>query len=46
MFWRIRHPVMKIVRVGYGPVELGDLEVGQFRELSKAEIEGLRRAVA
>jgi pseudouridine synthase len=45
MFWRIRHPVLKIVRVAYGPVTLKDVEPGQFRELSRTEVEKLKRAV-
>ena len=45
MFWRIHHPVMKIQRVQYGPIELGELEPGDYRELTKAEIDKLRKAV-
>ncbi|MBI5494744.1 MAG: rRNA pseudouridine synthase [Deltaproteobacteria bacterium] len=45
MFWRIRHPVLKILRVKYGPVDLGDLGTGEFRELKRAEVEALRKAV-
>jgi len=44
MFEEIGHHVEKIKRVRYGPLTL-DVEPGQFRELSPAEVSGLRRAV-
>ncbi len=45
MFWRIHHPVLKIQRIKYGPVDVGDLESGQFRELTKLEIRSLLETV-
>src|SRR6201999_4618110 len=43
MFEEIGHHVEKIRRVGYGPLVL-DVEPGEVRELSEAEVESLRRA--
>jgi 23S rRNA pseudouridine2605 synthase len=45
MFWRIKHPVMKIQRVSFGGIELGDLDVGKYRSLTKAEVDLLKNAV-
>src|SRR2546423_1402508 len=44
LFEEIGHHVEKIKRVRYGPLTL-DVEPGQVRELTPAEISGLRRAV-
>jgi len=38
-------PVARLVRVRYGPVRLGGLEPGRWRELSSDEIKELRRTV-
>jgi 23S rRNA pseudouridine2605 synthase len=35
--------VLKLVRTRIGPLELGGLEIGTFRELSAAEVTALRR---
>ena len=43
MFEEIGHHVEKIRRIGYGPLVL-DLEPGEARELSEAEVEKLQRA--
>ena len=43
MFEKIGHHVEKIKRIGYGPLEL-DLEPGQFRALTKAEVAALLRS--
>jgi 23S rRNA pseudouridine2605 synthase len=40
-FAHIGLPVSKLHRASYGPVELGNLSVGKFRELTKAEIKKL-----
>jgi 23S rRNA pseudouridine2605 synthase len=40
------HPVVRLRRIAFGPVELGDLPVGASRELTRAELAALRRAVA
>ena len=42
IFCAIGNPVLDLVRVKFGPVELGDLEEGKIRPLTKGEIEGLR----
>jgi 23S rRNA pseudouridine2605 synthase len=39
MFSAPSHEVTRLKRVAYGALELGDLEVGKFRELSRAELE-------
>jgi pseudouridine synthase len=40
----IGHPVDKLARVALGPIELGSLPLGAFRELTHAEITALRAA--
>ncbi|MBX3436837.1 MAG: rRNA pseudouridine synthase [Planctomycetaceae bacterium] len=42
---RIGHKVMKLQRVGFGPLRLGRLKPGEIRELRPAEIEALRALV-
>ena len=37
------HPALRLVRVAVGPVMLGDLQPGQWRELKGAEVAGLRK---
>jgi 23S rRNA pseudouridine2605 synthase len=44
MFEEIGHHVEKIRRIGYGPLVL-DVEPGEVRELTEAEVEKLRRSV-
>ena len=39
MFAALSHEVMRLRRVAYGALELGGLEPGKFRELSRAELE-------
>ena len=41
MFERIGNPVRKLRRVRIGPVDLGNLPVGKYRELTVEEIRGL-----
>jgi 23S rRNA pseudouridine2605 synthase len=38
-------PVRRLVRVSFGPIELGELRPGSWRELSAEEIRALRAAV-
>jgi 23S rRNA pseudouridine2605 synthase len=38
IFLQIRHPVRKIRRVGFGPLTLGTLPVGEWRPLTEREI--------
>jgi pseudouridine synthase len=42
MFSAIGHPVLKLKRVEYGPIQLGDLAFGQFRYLTREEVEKLK----
>lgn len=42
LFDTIGHPVQRLVRTRFGPIELGDLPPGRWRRLSAAEIRSLR----
>jgi 23S rRNA pseudouridine2605 synthase len=42
MLEAVGHPVLKLKRVQFGPLHLGDLSPGQFRYLTPEEIEELR----
>ena len=42
MLSAIGHPVLKLKRTAYGPIQLGALPAGQFRYLSEEEIERLK----
>jgi pseudouridine synthase len=44
MLEAVGHPVMRLRRVGYGPLTLGKLPSGGVRPLTSGEIEALRRA--
>ena len=44
MMSQIGHPVLKLRRLRYGPVALGDLPRGAWRDLTPEEVRGLRRA--
>lgn len=44
MFAALGLPVARLVRVRYGPVQLGDLPLGQWRELAEAEVRALSGA--
>jgi 23S rRNA pseudouridine2457 synthase len=39
----VGHPTLRLVRVAIGPVELGDLPTGRWRELTPSEEAGLKR---
>jgi 23S rRNA pseudouridine2605 synthase len=41
----VAHPVDRLVRVRFGPIELGRLEPGKWRPLGERELEALRAAV-
>ena len=43
LFDALDHPVRRLVRERLGPISLGDLPEGEWRELSKQEVEALRR---
>lgn len=45
MFWRIGHPVMKLVRVQFGTLGLEGLRPGDYRSLTKREVQQLRSMV-
>jgi 23S rRNA pseudouridine2605 synthase len=43
MFSAIGHRVLKLKRIEYGPIQLGNLPFGQFRSLTPGEMEKLKR---
>ncbi|SNR78680.1 pseudouridine synthase [Desulfurobacterium atlanticum] len=43
-FDRFKHPVLKLKRVSIGPLKLGNLPKGYFRELTKEEVDALKKA--
>ncbi len=45
MMSAVDHPVQRLVRVKFGPVLLGDLRPGRFRQLSHSELGELYRSV-
>jgi 23S rRNA pseudouridine2605 synthase len=40
----VGHPVVRLVRVAFGTLELGELEIGRWRRLADEEVEALRAA--
>jgi len=42
----VGHPVVRLRRVRIGPIRLGALKPGEFRELTRAEIDQLERIAA
>lgn len=44
MLAKLDHKVVRLIRVGLGPLELGRLKSGQSRELTTREVNQLRRA--
>jgi 23S rRNA pseudouridine2457 synthase len=40
----VGHPTLRLVRIGIGPIGLGDLQPGQWRDLSESELKSLRDA--
>lgn len=42
MFSAIGNPVLDLIRIKFGPIELGDLKEGEVRPLTREEIELLR----
>lgn len=44
MFYTLRHPVLELCRVSFGPVQLGSLPPGATRALSDDEVLALRHA--
>ncbi len=45
MLAAVGHPVVELQRVRFGPMVLGDLEVGKWRALALHEVHALRKAV-
>jgi 23S rRNA pseudouridine2605 synthase len=45
MMAAVGHPVLRLRRVRFGPIELGALDRGQWRDLTPDEVEALERAV-
>lgn len=39
----VGHPVKRLVRIAVGPIELGDLKVGQWRHLTDEEVQKLTK---
>jgi 23S rRNA pseudouridine2605 synthase len=39
----VGHPTLRLVRIAIGPVRLGDLKPGEWRDLKKNEIEAICR---
>ena len=46
MFWRIQHPVLKLVRTRFGALDREGLRLGEYREISKKELVQLREFIA
>jgi 23S rRNA pseudouridine2605 synthase len=46
MLEAVGHPVLRLERVAFGPLRLGDLPLGRHRLLKAAEVEQLRQAAA
>jgi 23S rRNA pseudouridine2605 synthase len=46
MFEAVHHPVIRLKRVMFGPLELGGLPRGKFRALSEKEVQALREEAA
>ncbi|MCL1879675.1 MAG: rRNA pseudouridine synthase [Actinomycetia bacterium] len=44
MFAHVGHPVLELERQAFGPLSLGDLEPGSWRQLTAQEVEALREA--
>jgi 23S rRNA pseudouridine2605 synthase len=42
MLEAVGHPVKALERVAFGPLRLGALEAGEYRELKPSEVERLR----
>lgn len=45
MFSAVSHPVLELERISFGPVRLGALPRGSWRELDASEVDALRRCV-
>jgi pseudouridine synthase len=45
MFEAVGHRTLKLIRIGYGNLDLGDLKVGKYRHLKNVEVKALRTSV-
>ncbi|NVL92071.1 MAG: hypothetical protein HWN71_03430 [Desulfobacterales bacterium] len=45
MFEAVGHKALKLTRIGYGSLHLGDLKVGKYRYLRVSEVKTLRSSV-
>jgi 23S rRNA pseudouridine2605 synthase len=46
LFARVGHKVLKLIRISFGPIRLGKLKMGEFRDLSLHELEALHGIIA
>ncbi len=46
LFARVGHKVLKLTRISFGPIRLGKLKMGEFRDLSLSELEALHGILA
>ena len=46
MLEEIRCPVLKLIRIRYGPIDLGDIPQGKYRHLTSQEVKKLKNEVA
>jgi 23S rRNA pseudouridine2605 synthase len=45
MFDHVGHPVIRLIRTGFGPIKLGDLKIGRHRRLNAGEVAALFKMV-
>jgi 23S rRNA pseudouridine2605 synthase len=45
MCWAVGHPVLKLKRIRYGPIRLGNLKPGFYRDLTPAEMQELQEYI-
>jgi 23S rRNA pseudouridine2605 synthase len=45
MFEAVGHRTLKLIRIGYGNLDLGDLKVGKYRHLKNVEVKALHTSV-
>ncbi|MBW2004471.1 MAG: rRNA pseudouridine synthase [Deltaproteobacteria bacterium] len=45
MLEAVGHKTLKLTRIGYGNLDLGDLKVGRYRHLKNVEVKALRKSV-
>ncbi len=46
LFARVGHKVLKLTRISFGPIRLGKLKMGEYRDLSLPELEALHGILA